>query len=1564
MGRVADHEIYVFSPDESINDYDSMGLVGALIPTNCVFRENANGESSLELTHPLDFYGRYQALITGNILVAPVPVRSTPEIKDGRVVTTVYTAVIKPINQLSSKDQRTLYKNKAPVTKKGKTTDTKIKVLPAGHELVIVADYGDPAPVRWKVKSAKYGTGWINPDGINVQETVLIDDNAQSIDEVQSPWSVRPQYFRIIEETRTLTEIKVRANHIRYDLLKNMTRFYSPKAISLKSALSKILEETYDDHWFSFNTNIANERAGLDYRRNNLVDVFLNPEEGICKKYNAALISDNYDLYFLHDPGRNRGIFIEYGKNMLGIDFVIDEDSVITHVVPVGETRDGEALTLGMKVTYKKLTKKEKEQAKKEGRSTDPTELIEYDTPDKDMVASENAKNYPIAHIYELRCEDCKVHDEEEGGGKITVNVVKARMREQANALFEEGIDQPRFTLTVDYINLGEAEEYKQFYALEAAFLWDYLIIRHKDLGIDVSARIIGIEWDVLTGKMLKTEVGQVGKNLANQGIANWQIPNGFPGWKIGYGSIPGTSIQTGTISANHIQANSITAGHIQAGSIVTEHLEADIIQAGHIQAGSIVTEHLTAGLIDAEHINAGSINAGHIQADTINAGHIQADAINAGHIQSDTIEARHIKAGVLEAEIANIDLANIITANIETANIDWASILEANIVWADISSLNTQVANIVNAQIANAQIDFAQIVNLVAGTALITQGVSGKYVIKDLDVTENLTAVQIEVGDLLVTGNLILTGSDGNIYTFSLDESGSTVTPVVTQFTGENLADRTIGANKLIANSITANELNVSSIFANEAFLLALTAHTVTAGELIANEVFTGEIITGIISNPEAVNIIAGAGISLAVSNELSGIAREFVGKNLSLSFSKGVILGRDNTKTHVKATVRVNGIDITDKIPAQCFIWERTTPERVQNSSYSFTWNPTSLDIDWGEKHTGLKEFDITTDDIFYTAVVRCRVDISLGLPAVGIQNGTLLQINEKAPPTDQFGIQALEMTSSSPDYFISLDSIAFDNGFLVVRYRDIVPDPIEVTMTDRTDDPYDAEVRAQIQVTDGRITAEASRIDSLTGRMSAAELKITPDAITSTVTTSTAYGNDKVYVGATAPANPVLNKLWVDVSVPTTPQYKRWDGSKWVVVTDAALTTRVSTSETKIEQTANSITSQATQITAINNTLTSHNTRITQNATDISLRATTTTVNGINTRLQAAEQSITPTAITSTISSQLNGSGNITTSIMAFNNAGLTIKHSNLGSIETRLSADGMRIFNGSTLIGGLYKPYSDENPTLAAGTLFNVNSNASIIDIGSTASSVWNETTGTGLRFRQYSGRRVLGGLYGGVYDFATSSPFMLFTSPSIRIEATSGSSTIAVSGIAMTSLRQVEVDADTSIYIRAGSYIYTQSNIRPLQASDVLGGTQYRWDGIYLTTAPNVSSDKRLKTNVLPLTNMSAFVQALKPVSYQRLDGKRTHFGLIAQEVKEAMNYAGILDFAGYSREMKSDPETKEELPYDEFASEDQVVYSLRYEEFIAPLIAVVQEQEQKINDLTIKMEALLRKGGA
>jgi hypothetical protein len=75
----------------------------------------------------------------------------------------------------------------------------------------------------------------------------------------------------------------------------------------------------------------------------------------------------------------------------------------------------------------------------------------------------------------------------------------------------------------------------------------------------------------------------------------------------------------------------------------------------------------------------------------------------------------------------------------------------------------------------------------------------------------------------------------------------------------------------------------------------------------------------------------------------------------------------------------------------------------------------------------------------------------------------------------------------------------------------------------------------------------------------------------------------------------------------------------------------------------------------------------------------------------------------------------------------------------------------------------------------------------------------------------------------------------------------------------------------------------------------------------------------------------------KPEVIEIIPGKRTHYGLIAQDVKTTLDEIGLTtnDFAGY---VAGDIENDIEL-------------GLRYEEFISPIVKAIQELSEKVNRL-------------
>ena len=120
----------------------------------------------------------------------------------------------------------------------------------------------------------------------------------------------------------------------------------------------------------------------------------------------------------------------------------------------------------------------------------------------------------------------------------------------------------------------------------------------------------------------------------------------------------------------------------------------------------------------------------------------------------------------------------------------------------------------------------------------------------------------------------------------------------------------------------------------------------------------------------------------------------------------------------------------------------------------------------------------------------------------------------------------------------------------------------------------------------------------------------------------------------------------------------------------------------------------------------------------------------------------------------------------------------------------------------------------------------------------------------------------------------------------------------------------------------------------------LGDTSNRWDDIYATNATIATSDVNLKNTITDSTLGLNFIDSLRPVSYKLNNKSRTHYGLIAQEVKTTLDSLSIntQDFAGYV-----DPSITND--------DDNGPLGLRYSEFIAPIIKAIQELKEEVEKL-------------
>ena len=574
------HEVYIYGSGQN---FDGLGLCGALSAISCIHDETAGGNSEVTLEHPIDELGKWQTIRPGHILKCWVPVRETPLLKLDRTET-VQETIVRDVYRVKTKGRR-LHLRQQP--------NTSARILSKynpGSEVVKLADAGSANGYTWYqvAVSSDGATGYMAATYLEYvrtyTETIMGTDDAtlESTDEAaQINWAVRPQLFEIYDIAPSENGIVANARHISYRLLKNSTTYMPSGEVTLQSALNGILDNCEVDHDFEAYTDISEKRSGISWKQINPIKAMLDSEAGALAKWNCQLIRDNWAMFFLKRAGGNRGMRIEAGKNLVGVSYSENISNTATRIKPIGKNQDGTDLYL-------------------------PEKYV--DSPYID------AYEYPM--LYPLECSDCKV-----GTDGVTVEIAYTRMREQAQRMFDGGCDRPTRSIKVDFLLLGDSEETAQYQALDKLFLYDQVTI--VDTYIEDTAEVMSLSWDCLNDRPVGIEVGSIAASMSSSKVASWQIPSGINGTKLISGSVGAAQLGEHVVSARHVQAKSINTEALQAESVTTEKLAALSVIAEKIAAGAITAEKIAAGAIDAETVKAitayiGSITAGNIETDQL----------------------------------------------------------------------------------------------------------------------------------------------------------------------------------------------------------------------------------------------------------------------------------------------------------------------------------------------------------------------------------------------------------------------------------------------------------------------------------------------------------------------------------------------------------------------------------------------------------------------------------------------------------------------------------------------------------------------------------------------------------------------------------------------------------------------------------------------------------------------------------------------------------------------------------------------------------------------------------
>lgn len=270
------------------------------------------------------------------------------------------------------------------------------------------------------------------------------------------------QPFRIYRIVPTLTEIKVNAKHIFYDLLDN---FIESTTLSGKAGdvLNSLVNSFNVPTPFTFDTDLQTI-SSITINNENPVSALLNTDEESPKfiqAFGGELMRDKFRVSILSEMGVNRNAFIRYGKNLIGVEVTEDYSDIVTKLYPIG--KDG--LTL----------------------------------PNK-YVLSPNINAYNSPKIKAVEFNDAE-------------NI------QQLQSLAEEYLndnDKPKISIDIQFIDLRQTVEYSQFQFLEEVFLGDTVTILIKKLNLKKQAKVIKYVYNSLSNSYDSITIGEFVPILTN----------------------------------------------------------------------------------------------------------------------------------------------------------------------------------------------------------------------------------------------------------------------------------------------------------------------------------------------------------------------------------------------------------------------------------------------------------------------------------------------------------------------------------------------------------------------------------------------------------------------------------------------------------------------------------------------------------------------------------------------------------------------------------------------------------------------------------------------------------------------------------------------------------------------------------------------------------------------------------------------------------------------------------------------------------------------------------------
>ena len=424
-----------------------------------------------------------------------------------------------------------------------------------------------------------------------------------------------PQLFRIYKSSKPLKGIVTySAEHISYDLNGIPTLGFSVKNVTPQAAITRAIQDAGLPSAFTAISDISTLNSTTILTPCSVRAILGGQAGSVLDVWGGEFEFDNFVVKLHKHRGSDRGVSIEYGKNLKDLKQEANIADCYTHLMPYARySQDGEG-----------------------------DEKIEvYVYLSEKVLPLNNAENIGHSKAYIMDFTDRFKEGEE-----ITEEALRAKATAYAAAA-ELGV--PKVNITVSFVQLWQTEEYKNIAPLERVMMCDTVAVRFSKLGVTASAKVIKTTYNTLEEKYDSVELGDAKSSFADtvnkQQAAIEEIK---------------TSVKKGQAEATEqlkkaiANATSLITGH-SGGYVVLNPAEKPqeilILDAPTLEEAVNVWRWNSGGLgysstgYNGEYALAMTMD-GAIVADFINAGILNGALLQADSVQSSSI-SQHYKAEI-----------------------------------------------------------------------------------------------------------------------------------------------------------------------------------------------------------------------------------------------------------------------------------------------------------------------------------------------------------------------------------------------------------------------------------------------------------------------------------------------------------------------------------------------------------------------------------------------------------------------------------------------------------------------------------------------------------------------------------------------------------------------------------------------------------------------------------------------------------------------------------------------------------------------------------------------------